>query len=772
MRRAVVFVLSLVLLVALALVFFGEEFAPSAASSSTSASSSHVGPGARTPATLDRPAPEAASEPARAADEARSAASVATPTNGLQRTSTARVTVRVVADETGAPVARASVRYGVRGAGADAARPAGADSTKRAWRDLPQSGDDGRVVFDGPVDAALVLEVSATLDDVVSRPCELDVPPLAPGEAREVVARLRFTPDGEFYVRALDRATRAPIANVRVLARPDRGGFGPDPDELALPPERAVLHATATDANGLARVPLRSWQRAYLELEGAAWGRRLVQPRGAHATPESALDVELAAAARLTGRLVGADAGEVCLRTSVFELYAAAAYELAFDGDLADVAWCASLRPDGEFAFEALPPECDLRAEFHPADGAPVKLGDEVRLEPGETRRVEWSLAGTCVVQGRVLDAAGTPVAATEVWLVRETNPRVHVFDEYLDARQRCAKATTDDAGRFEFDGVRAGAWQLGPAAIEGRTYSPPDAGIAGTSVRLDVAPTDRARTVELRVDRDLFLEGRVVGPDGAPVEGAYVFVRGVTTQDEFHATTVEARALAERVVHGAGPVESRFRCGPLVRDRYRLVAYLQGFGASAEIEAEPGAKDLVLTLTAAGTIRGRVADDGCGALPVEVHVSPSGARLEFERMVMDTLTSDFTFSIEGLAEGEYDLFATCARGHVGARRAVAVRGGGTTELGDVTLGASAHLRLRTASGKVVALVRSGDALVRAHKVEVDSPFECRVPPGRVRIELARVERDGLRIAFQVLSEQTLDVAPGETKELVLEPPK
>ena len=49
---------------------------------------------------------------------------------------------------------------------------------------------------------------------------------------------------------------------------------------------------------------------------------------------------------------------------------------------------------------------------------------------------------------------------------------------------------------------------------------------------------------------------------------------------------------------------------------------------------------------------------------------------------------------------------------------------------------------------------------------------ECALPPGRITVELVKyVQKDGTW-STETITKQSLDVAPGETKELVLEAPK
>ena len=114
-------------------------------------------------------------------------------------------------------------------------------------------------------------------------------------------------------------------------------------------------------------------------------------------------------------------------------------------------------------------------------------------------------------IAGRVVDAAGKPVAGVEVMAKPAADAdRTTIVNGRVTGG---AAAATDAAGAFEITGLTAGAYLLG--ALEHGRPLPPRA----APPTVTVGPAEHKRGVELAVDRpDGVIRGTVTGPDGQPI--------------------------------------------------------------------------------------------------------------------------------------------------------------------------------------------------------------------------------------------------------------
>ena len=154
---------------------------------------------------------------------------------------------------------------------------------------------------------------------------------------------------------------------------------------------------------------------------------------------------------------------------------------------------------------------------------APLALRDiaagsqdvQVRLSPGRH------------LMGIVLDQRGQPVPGAELalWLGEGVK---HRFAKPVSLLQTAfsvpvARHTSDDDGKFQFEGLRAGAYGL---RAQKRGFTP---GVALGEIRQD----NRVTTIELRLASGFFLSGRVIDLEGSPVPGALVAVVPNTVSNE-----------------------------------------------------------------------------------------------------------------------------------------------------------------------------------------------------------------------------------------------
>ena len=131
----------------------------------------------------------------------------------------------------------------------------------------------------------------------------------------------------------------------------------------------------------------------------------------------------------------------------------------------------------------------------------------DVAIEPGREAVAELTVADGITLQGRVVDGLGQPVPGAEIWVA--TGIRYWLGGEVV--------GTADQLGEFQFEGVDPGT---GVGAIA--------PGFERSAVvDLDrVVKTAGIATVELELAREGgAVTGRVVDPQGEPVEGAWVAI-------------------------------------------------------------------------------------------------------------------------------------------------------------------------------------------------------------------------------------------------------
>ncbi|MFN0008972.1 MAG: carboxypeptidase regulatory-like domain-containing protein [Planctomycetota bacterium] len=121
-------------------------------------------------------------------------------------------------------------------------------------------------------------------------------------------------------------------------------------------------------------------------------------------------------------------------------------------------------------------------------------------------------------IAGRVIGLDGEPAANVHVSCTPEQSKAA------LSGSASYGNATTDEGGRFAFDGMNAGTYRLEAGAQEWQKVP----GVSGKSVRGGIAleADGRIENVELRLQPQCRVEGVVVGPDGRPAAGATVYAR------------------------------------------------------------------------------------------------------------------------------------------------------------------------------------------------------------------------------------------------------
>ncbi len=433
---------------------------------------------------------------------------------------------------------------------------------------------------------------------------------------------------------ARDASTHAGIAGAEVV--------------FAAPGGRREL-TTTTGSDG----------RYRLELPHGAWmvrafGDRIVSmPVSVRIGPDSGpVDLELIRAGRIRGVVRTAE-GRAVAGADVSLVHARRELTDALESTIGRTAVTDG---SGTFTLDVLPGTVELVAVSGTLTGA-AKAGPVVS---DTESTVTILMRAQLVVTGRVIDAAGAPVAGATVIALAQ------FFDH--GGRNRRTVTTAAD-GRFVLDGIDAATLILDAHS---------SAGAAAPVLRLELAASPPPPEIVLQLAAGAHLFGRVVAADGAALADAKITVTRHGTSWPF-ATTHADRA-------------GQFDVPAPPGEHFQVVASTDD-GVARLPAAVPG-EELHLVIGAKGGIRGlarRGEQPFAGDLRVMIYrYVPAGSTSAWPRLIQQQVaTRDGRFEVPDLDPGSYDLEI----GVVGATpldiKGVVVPAGGWADL-PVALGAGA----------------------------------------------------------------------------------
>ena len=250
----------------------------------------------------------------------------------------------------------------------------------------------------------------------------------------------------------------------------------------------------------------------------------------------------------------------------------------------------ARTRADGSVEFAGLKPGLV---------GVHVERGEQSRVEvvPGRVVELTVVIHPTLALAGRVVDERGKGVGGAEVALYYANG-----------ARTDDAAVVTAPDGRFEFARAESGRF-LGARA-------PDHASSALLALASPTLTEDARRAPVLVVERTArTIQGRVVGPDGAPLAGASL---RATSALPVH-TVWRADGVSERGVPPttcASAADGAFALEGLPSGPLDVVVERDGFARwTTRLDALPssGSRALVVALERGAIVRGRLALQGGG---------------------------------------------------------------------------------------------------------------------------------------------------------------
>ena len=506
-----------------------------------------------------------------------------------------RVTGRVVRDADGTPVAGIAV------------------FTLRSYIDRDAStvsGSDGRFVLEGLPDGLLSFAAHGgglVSKDLLKSLKGADPLAITVGDATPEV-ELRVVPAGAVAGRVLDAAGR-PLALASVDTFPvDRSS------EAQWTYTLSSLSTAVTAADGTFRLDSMIPGMAHTIKATASDGRMGSAVAQVVAGRDAAVEVRVA-----DGRFV-----EVrCATSAGTSVSSATVKALGGDGDEFDF----STDGNGIARVGPVPPggvKLDVEApEGYVVVGEESAVADEGAQDPVAT----FVLRAKRHVAGRARWSDGTPATFARI------EARVAGHDDMV--------ADIDVAGAFEFEDLAADEAQLrafaevGDMPIATRTVRSGD-----EQIEFSLPGVARPRTTI-----------RVIGPDGAPVNGTVYVVTGEVMSD-FNRQLIDG-VCTTRLVEG----ETLMRVDPSTA----------AVGPATVGPVAPGSAEVVVKLPVALEVAGLVRDaDGRGVKGLEVMVFPRGLPRGFqaydERRKRAT-DADGRFRIGGLGAGPYELRITVPEG-------------------------------------------------------------------------------------------------------------
>jgi protocatechuate 3,4-dioxygenase beta subunit len=403
------------------------------------------------------------------------------------------------------------------------------------------------------------------------------------------------------------------------------------------------LRTAVTDASGEASIPGLAAGRCFVVASAEGFGRAGADALLAPGQGSEPVVVRLGKGFPLSGRVTDEKgdpvAGRVILEPSVG----------GWPGSSPALRRDTAIDAGGSYRFEGLAAGTVL-VSVTVGDRPPVRSG---LIRVPEVPVFDIHLGAGAILSGTVTDEAGAPVAGAEV--------RVLVMGALTSAPTGTA-ATTDDEGRYRFEGLPRGYLNWLGVTAEGFVAHPPP----GTPVRTLPVSGDTEVTMDIVLVRGSTLSGLVtVAETGEILPGARIIafpLGDMGGRDDSTVTGEDGRYRFPALAPGEYlmRVEADGYCQPgPAPDRWGRMPYMQEIDPSVKVrigkDASPAEKDL--TVERGGSVAGRV-EDGLARPVAGVRVTAS-ARGSAETAIS---MADGTFRIAGLAEAR-ELWVVAERG-------------------------------------------------------------------------------------------------------------
>ncbi len=587
---------------------------------------------------------------------------------------------------------------------------------------------DGRVEIEMP--PGVESRVNASGREIDAGFADTVVPALAVGEVREIVLRLPTENDLPFWMKLVEEGTLVPIPWASVTVSD----------------ASRTSSSLTTDVRGLVFCSARSWSITTILVAPEHRAHLCLEPEPGHATVETALVVTVPAAGTLRVEVTDASGkavrdAKVVLTTEGYHL--SRSQNMMASLHAADPRWSEKTDEAGIATLIALPVRVPLRGSL--SSPKPWSAAEPLVLAPGETRSVSWKLSGGATLRGLVIDQHEEPVTDRSIWLRPAERKRTAIFNDYSSGPTRTTKTNAD--GRFEFEDVDAGDWSVGPSAPSVTAKVSPD-DVAALAQYVEVVADQKDVEVTIRVDRGLFIRGRVLAPDGKPPRWGAV-------QASDPVTRLSAGAQLD---DGQGT----FEIGPLMAGRYLVGADGHSYAPSDRVEVEAGTDGVELRLNAGGTLAGRVVGLDGTTLQARVVVSQRHSKTA-RSTFLDTRKG--AFNVDGLEAGTFDLAASTTDGSVGVLEGIVLGPGEARNDLTITVAPGGRVRVQHAGPDtyVGITILQRDILFGADGVQRGTSRQFVAPAGRVTVRASYYDDNRRQV------DRIVDVKPGEVVDVTFE---
>ena len=254
--------------------------------------------------------------------------------------------------------------------------------------------------------------------------------------------------------------------------------------------------------------------------------------------------------------------------------------------------------------------------------------------KPMERRRFGPPPPPGAILRGSVVDERGRPVAGATVELALEAASEAPAGAGGAADR----RASTDQDGRFELDGLAASRWDL---KVSAGGFQP------ARRTGIEIAPGEESEELLIVLRPGAAVEGRVSGIDGAPLSGARV-----ESVSEDREPPPGSAADPGATTDGRG----RYRISGLPPGARSFSAEREGYQRQVrDLEVSAGDNFLDFVLEPGWEIRGWVLDAaGRPVAGARVSAGPPSPRFPFAAAAAAASDGEGSFTLGGLADGSY----------------------------------------------------------------------------------------------------------------------